>query len=86
MIFHLHACFYIQDEPQDQPVTARRRSMDEAEPEEVSIPKYKAQNIGKYSQHEPRQKRAQPVGIDFHRFLQMGVGRERFPLNTKLDR
>ena len=69
MIFHLHACFYIPDEPQDQPVTARRRGMDEAEPEEIAIPGYETQTIRKDSQNEPGQERAQPVGIYFYRLL-----------------
>jgi hypothetical protein len=38
MIFHLHACLHIPDQPEDQPISARRRGVNKAEPKEIAIP------------------------------------------------
>jgi hypothetical protein len=86
MVFHHRSTLYIAKEPQDQPVAACGCCLDDAEPEQVAIAQYQAQDKGQDAQNKPQHEPADAVYVYFNRFFQMGVWRQGLPLNIKFDR
>ena len=85
MVFDERPRFYIADEPQNEPISARGCGVDEAEPIQVGVAGDEAERIRQDAQNESRHEGTDAVCIDFDRFLQMTVRGEGCSLESELD-
>src|SRR5687767_5129045 len=85
MILHQGVRLHMAKQPEDQPVAACGRRVNQAEPEQIAISEHKTQNIHTDAQQEAWQECPDAISVYLHRVLQMGIRCEAFPLKAKPD-